>query len=276
MTAIWIGYESDGTVNNAIKNMLVALSPGGDSTLQGVIPVFYGYFIPFQAANKDKIDKNCNPNATTPNICTDGAVWIWNNRDYLRSTYDNYVKQIASIWGTERPLIWLFEPGFNDYVRSSQSTPLTLTQLSTVASELIGTIKSRLPNALISHFASPLTTDLKQYFGALDLSLVDLVNVTGSAGYDYFYSGNTAQVNQQATYKSLHEATGLPLFVDTGFSASDVSKVTEPGWLTVGADVMNQRIADGVIGVQMDDGFDAMQTRINTITPELDKLDCGQ
>jgi hypothetical protein len=267
--AIWVGYETSSTPNNAIIDLLTELSPGGDPTLQGVIPVFYGYFIPFKA-DIEGINRNCDTHAKSPNICIDGADWIRKNRDFLRQTYSEYAKNVAAIWGTERPLIWFFEPGFNDYIRTSQTAPLTMAELSNVASDLVNSIKAHLPNAKVSHFASPQLPSFKDYFGALDLSLIDFINVSGSAQYTNFFSGNSGEY-PQSTYLRLHEETGLPILVDTGFGAS---KIVNSGWLTEPLDVMNARIADGVVGVVMDEDTEGMQDRIDTITSGLSPLVC--
>jgi hypothetical protein len=271
MLSIWVGYETDNVPNNAVKELLVALSPGGDAALQGVMPVFYGYFIPFRA-NTDGVNKNCDPSATTPNICVNGATWIREHRDFLRQTYSEYAKNVAAIWGTERPLIWLFEPSFNDYIRPSQTEPLSLALLSEIATELVNSIKAHLPNAIISHYASPMVTDFSEYFGAFDLSLVDMVNVTGSAQYDHFFSGNSEEY-PNATYRALHAATGLPIFVDTGF---DSSEVRDYGWLSASVDVIKQRIADGVVAVHLVEGTTDLQSRIDAFATELPPLDCTQ
>jgi hypothetical protein len=252
MMSIWAGYETDNNLNSAIRSMLVALSPGGDTALQGLTPVLYAYFIPFKAEVKDQLNKNCDVTATTLNICTDGATWIRNNRDYLRNTYSNYAAQIASIWGKTSPLVWLFEPDFNNYIRQSQNEPLSLDELNNVALDLVGTVKAQLPNAIISYYAAASLNDFAEYFGALNLSLVDLVNVTGSAQYDYFFSGNSG-VYPASTYRRLHEVTG-----------------------TASVDVMNQRISDGVVAVQMETGTSTMQERIDTISSQLTPLNCGK
>jgi hypothetical protein len=268
MMIIWIGYETDDGVNAAIPRMLNAIGPGGIPELQNdVTPVLYAYFIP----KKSKLG-GCDPTSTSANVCTRGAQWIRANRDYLRSVYDNYAKAVAQTWGTTKPIVWLFEPGLNDYVRSSQESPLTLTELSIVASDLIGTIKARMPNALISHFASAEIADFEEYFGALDLTRVDLINVTGAATSEYFKE-EFRQTYPKATYRNLHDITGLPIYVDTGFGAS---LVTNHGWLTAEPPVLNQRIADGVVAVQIEPPTDAMQGRIDTVDPQLTPLACAQ
>jgi hypothetical protein len=271
MMSIWFGYEQDDKLNPAITKMLTTLGPSGDPALRGVVPVFYGYFIPFKAQNWDGVSKNCAPDLTTPNVCTQGAQWIRTNRDKLRNVYASYADQVAAAWGTTSPLIWLFEPSFNDYLGDSQSNPLSLAELSAVATDLISQIKLRLPNALISHFASPAIVDLEGYFSALDLTYVDLVNVSGAAQNDYFGAGNST-VNTAATYRRLHAASGRHLFVDTGFGASAISNF---GWLTAGAEVVNQRIADGVVAVQIDQAPSSMQSDIAALAPKLNVLDCG-
>lgn len=271
MMSIWFGYETDNVLNPAITKMLATLGPSGDAALSGVVPVFYAYLIPFKA-DLEGISKDCNPTATTPNICIDGAQWIRNNRDKLRSIYGSYADQVATAWGTARPVIWLFEPSFNDYTRTSQTAPLSLAELAAVATDLIATIKLRLPNAWISHFASPDIPDLQAYFAAMDMKYVDLVNVTGTAKLAYFGAGNNA-ANPSATYSRLHAASGRHIFVDTGFGASAVGAVD---WLSSGPDTVNQRIADGVIAVQIDQAPASMQSDIAALAPKLSGLACSQ
>lgn len=272
MMSIWMGYEQNDVLNNAITEMLTALSPGGNASLQGTTPVLYAYLIPFKAKEWDGINKDCDPNATDKNICTVGAEWIRTNRDKLRTTYATYATQVANVWGVNRPIIWLFEPSFTDYIRQNQTNQLSLAELAAVALDLSSTIKARLPNALISHFMSPEIADFAEYFSHFDLSLVSMVNVTGGASSDYFYS-RLSGVYPNSTYRSLREATGLPLFVDTGFNATDIG---ESGWLTSSPDVVNARIAEGVIAVQMDTGTSAMQARIDETAELLTPLNCGK
>jgi hypothetical protein len=236
------------------------------------VPVFYGYFIPFKFENAKKGSKNCAPDSSIPNVCTTGSAWIRGNRDYLRGVYDTYAKEIAALWGTNRPLIWLFEPDFDDYVSASQTEPLTLQELSAVASDLIGTIQARLPNALISHFAAADIADFGAYFGALDLTRVDLVNTTGAATSEYF-KPEFQQSHPNSTYRNLRDATGLPIYVDTGFYASDVSN---HGWLTSAPSVINQRIAEGVIGAHVEPPTDSEQAQIDALNPQLSPLDCAR
>ncbi|MGC4068121.1 MAG: hypothetical protein QM784_26435 [Polyangiaceae bacterium] len=259
MFSLWMGYEKDDRLDNSIKKMLAELRGNGE--LRGKIPVLYAYMIPFKAYNQG-LNKDCAPNSTSPNICTEGAAWIRANRDYLRDTYDSYARQLAAIWGTERPLLWLFEPGFNDYTRTSQSEPFTLPELGALAEDLVGTLKGPLPNALVSVFASPEIADYDAYFGAFDLQLIDFVHVTGAAIRDYFGSPTSIE-NPQATYAAVHRAAERPLFVDTGFSASDVK---DNGWLTSDYTVINRRIADGVVAVQLGEVTAEMESQIDAVS----------
>lgn len=268
MMTIWIGYEDDDSVDEAIAGMLRALGPDGPAKFQGVVPVLYAYFIPFKASNRDDLGP-CDPTAKTANLCTEGAAWIRKHRDYMRRVYDGYARRIAEIWGTTRPLVWLFEPGFSNYARDSQTAPLSVEELSVVASDLISTVKARLPNALVSHHASPLTTDMASYFGAFDLSQISLVNVTGAATSDRPAPADGEK--QTSTYRELHDATGLPILVDTGFRASHVEN---HGWLSSTPDVINARIADGVVAVEIDPAPDDMQAQIDRLNPALSGLNC--
>jgi hypothetical protein len=276
MLAAWTGYDEDDQLNNLVKKLFRDLGDSARGELKGKVPILYAYMIPFKAYNKDGLDKNCAPNSAKANICTEGAVWIRANRKYLREMYASYARQIAALWGTERPIFWLFEPGLNDYVRTSQTEPFTLQELGELAQDLIQTLKGPLPNALVSLFAAPEISDFDAYFGAFDRDLVDFVHVTGHAQRDYFGSPTSIE-NVAATYDVVHRAAERPIFVDTGFDASDIK---DTGWLTSDATVINQRIADGVVAVQlgsvtadMEAQIGAMSTKTVGVLPE-PPMDC--
>jgi hypothetical protein len=264
--SVWVGYESDDGMNQAIVDLLGDLSPGGTPSLQGVIPVYYAYFVAFKSLNRMGLG-GCAPESTTPNLCTEGAQWIVDNRDYLRQVYDDYARRTAAIWGTERPILWLLEPDFTDYIRPSQSNPLTLQELAALASDLISTIRARLPNALIALYASAQTTDYASYFGAFELSLVSFVYTTGWSVTGAL-SASAAEQNPSATYQNLHAATGLPIFVDTGFGATLIADT----WTTAEASAINARIAEGVSAVNIEPPTSAMAEQVDALGPQLTPL----
>ncbi len=264
--SVWVGYEPDDGMNPAIEELLQITRPGSDHRLASAIPVFYAYFIAFKSKNRADLEP-CDPSSTTPNLCTEGAQWIRDNRDYLHQVYDDYAARTAALYGTTRPIVWLLEPDFSNYARVSQSAPLSPTELSTVASDLISTIRARLPNARVAHFASPSSADFSRYFASFDLSLVSLVFTTGWSTSPSINSTAAVQ-NPSATYANLHAATGLPIFVDTGFGAT----LLPDTWTTAAPAQLNQRIAEGVVAANIEPPPEDLGARIQALRPELTPL----
>lgn len=257
------GGEDGNELAGSSLRLMFELRPDSSSTLRGKTPVFYAPLIALKANLRDGLEV-CGPESSLT-LCADGADWIRDNRDYLREVYDGYARDIADVWGTTRPLIWLFEPGFSEYLASDQSAPLSLKELDTVTSDLIGQIRSRLPNALISLHASPRIEDPFEYFGAIDLSLVHMVNVSGAATSDRFGTPLDAD-NPNATYSNLSAATGLPIFVDTGFGDAVLEN---HGWLTSDAKVINARISDGVFAVLIEPPPSNLDPLVQALLPKL-------
>lgn len=263
-----VGNEEANKLEGSNLRMLLELRPDSSSSLRGKMPVFYAPIMAFKAHDQAGLDFCGSDSSRT--LCSDGAEWIRNNRDYLREVYDGYAWDIANVWGTSRPLIWMFEPGLSDYLASSQNSPLSLKELDTVTSDLIGQIRSRLPNAKISLHASAQIEDLFDYFGAIDLSLVHMVNVSGPANNERFATP-TDPDNPNATYANLSAATGLPIFVDTGFGNAAIEN---HAWLSSDADVINARIADGVFAVLIDSPPSNMDALVEGLRPQLNHLYC--
>ncbi|HMA93409.1 MAG TPA: hypothetical protein VKP30_12030, partial [Polyangiaceae bacterium] len=265
------GWETQNQLDGGILRMLTAISPNNTGPLSGKMPVLYVPIIPLRAKADAQL-RDCDPESTTPNLCTHGAEWIRSHRDELRGLYHDYAYDLEQNWPSEYPLIWLFEPRFSDYIRSSQTAPLSLQELSTVASDLIGAVRSRLKNALIGIHAASDIPDLAEYFGALDLSLVDLVYVSGTATSTKF--GISPQNSgEQATYSNLHSSTGLPIFVDTGYGTSTIAN---HGWLSSDPAPINARIAEGVFAVHVDPAPDDMDQRIDGLRPRVAEPNCGR
>lgn len=266
--SVLTGGEDSNVLGDASLRMLFELQPDSSSSLRDKTPVFYAPLIAFKAHAQDGLEF-CGVDSPTT-LCSEGAEWIRNNRDYLREVYDSYALDIANVWGTTQPLIWLFEPGFSEYLASSQSSPLSLKELDAVTSDLIGRIRSRLPHAWISLHGTAQIEDLFAYFGAIDLSLVHMVNVTGTATSERIGSA-TDNDNPDATYANLSAATGLPIFVDTGFGEAAIEN---HGWLTSEPDLINARIKDGVFAVLVDPLPADIDTLVEELRPQLRRPYC--
>ena len=89
-----------------------------------------------------------------------------------------------------------------------------------------------------------------------------MANVAGG----YFNDGD-AEGRPDGTYRFLYELTGKPFLIDTSFGVSTQANT----WSSASADVINQRIADGVAGVLINPMPGGYESQISTLTPSLDQ-----
>lgn len=188
LLSIWVGYEEDDGMNYAVQQMLI------DTMMNrpNIIPVYYAYFIAFKASVHAGLG-DCNTDSDGHNLCNEGAQWIRENYDYIMDIYDSYASMTVTIWGTGRPFIWLIDPDFIQYTYEEQTQPLTMTELASLANDIIDTVKNRMPNAVISMFHATWTYGVADYWSYFDLSRIDMINTTGMADQDgYFNDGDAA------------------------------------------------------------------------------------
>jgi hypothetical protein len=260
LLSVWVGYEKDDGMNNAVSSMLSNII----SRAPDIIPVYYAYFIAFKASVHGGLG-DCNTDFDGHNLCNEGARWIRDNRDYILAIYDSYARMTVEIWGTEQPFIWLIEPDFIQYTYEEQTDPLTMPELAQLANDIINTIKNQMPNAIISLFHATWTYGVAEYWSYFDLSQVDLINTTGMADQDGYFNDGDAAGRAEATYAFLHQVTGKPIFVDTSFG------VTEQGntWSNAPADVLNARISEGVCAVLIEPAPVDYEDQIGVLNPRL-------
>jgi hypothetical protein len=258
--SVWVGYETDDGMNNTVVNLLGEVNDSR-SPIRGVIPVYYAYMIPFKARVHGGLD-NCDGF-----LCYEGAAWLRENRDYILDMYDQYARMTVDVFGTSAPLIWLVEPGLEEFASDDQRDALSLDDLGRMASDIIDVIEARMPNAIISLFHAPGTPDAAEYWSHFDLSDVDMINTTGMGDNDGDLNTWDNQGKRDGTYAYIHRVTGKYLLVDTGFSSS----LQEDTWSIASPEVINARIDDGVFAVHIENE-DNPQEAIYGIADNIDRL----
>ena len=101
------------------------------------------------------------------------------------------------------------------------------------------------------------------------LDIIDMVWTTGvgnNAGLINLGADTMEYNATSARYSYLHELTGKTIFVDTSFGPSQQAD----SWSNNTADVLNDRIAEGVIAANVTQPPTDYQTRVTTLAPNLD------
>jgi hypothetical protein len=261
----WVGYETNGGLNNACDGCGLARTLASGSA----IATYYAYFIGYQA-NKLGGFGDCNTDKDGRNLCTDGAQWIKSNRAMVIDMYANYAKMTHQA-SPNKPVAWLLEGDFIQYTNSSQSSPLSMQEIGQLTSDIVCAIKSNEPNALVAvnHSSWIRNPQLTSYFNALPLSIVDFVWTTGMGNVAGGYLNNgDANNRMDGTYAYLHELTGKKLFVDTSFGASQQND----SWSNTPVATLNQRITDGVVAANVTEPPSDYQSRVQSLSPQLDSV----
>jgi len=259
LVSIWVGYETDDQMNPAVQNMLLDMKNRPNAT-----PVYYAYFIAFKANIRAGLG-DCNTDTDGHNLCNEGAQWIRNNRSYIMTVYDTYAKLTADVWGTQRQIIWLIEPDFIQYTYTGQTNPFTRQEVADLASQIIDTVKARLPNAVISLFHATWTYNVAEYWSHFNLTKVDMINTTGMVDQAGYFNNGDAYNRTEATYSFLHSTTGKPILADTSFGITNQNNT----WSNAAVSTLNARIADGVFAVVIEPPPSNYEQQIASLKPQL-------
>jgi len=259
----WVGYEPN--LDSACDGCSW-LSQNFSGT--SAVPVYIAYFIAYRANIEGGLG-DCNTDFDGHNLCNDGAQWIRANRARILAIYQSYAERSRAAYPS-KPVIWIIDPDFIQYTYEEQTDPLSMSELGSLASDIVCTVREAMPNALIAlnHSSWIRGSVLTGYWNAMPLDAVEFVHTTGMASVPggYINDGDAAG-REDGTYWFLHQLTGKPILVDTSFGVSTQANT----WSTASADVLNQRIADGVAGVLINPTPSNYQNQINTLTPSLDR-----
>jgi hypothetical protein len=257
----WVGYEPN-----------IATRCDGCSWLQSfgnnaAVPVYIAYFAAYRANIEDGLG-DCNLDFDNNNLCTGGAQWIRDNRANLIEIYASYARRSYAAL-SNRPVVWIVEPDFSQYIENSQSNPLSFTELGQLATDIMCAIKSNMPNAVIAlnHSTWMAGAELRNFWNAMPLDLIDMLHITSSSNVPggYFNNGD-ANNREDGTFAFINQLTGKPIIADTSFGVTTM----QDSWSTASAATLNARIADGVAGVLIYPTPGDYAQRINALAPQLD------
>lgn len=245
----WIenGMKADGTFGtcsgcNWVKSNFAS---------SNLIPVYYAYIIGFLGHAAGLEDGNTCPagQPNCPNLTNQGTALIRNNRSKIVQAYGSYAQQTHAVWPT-KPLVWLLEGDFVQYAGSSESNPLTMTELAQLAADITCAIKANMPNAVVALNHSTWNSDqvTNDYWNAMARGGVpyDMVWTTGVANNNAYIAAGTSSSTYNATtatYTYLHQLTGRTIWVDDSCGVSAMADT----FSTSSAATLNMRIASGVI-----------------------------
>jgi hypothetical protein len=256
--------------NYNMSQMMQACKPGG--SLSGVTPVVYSYIIAF-TLRRDHNLQDCN--VGTPNLCQQGAAYMRTDRTRIMGQYAKYAKGIAGDLGAVAPIVWLMEPDYYQYAQpgSQSGDPLTYAEAASYMDEMLDTIQKYLPNALFSLDISPWTTDMgttQAYYTAFSLKRFTFINTSGGGALAGGPAGTAQITGNKMTYKEIHDLTGKPMLADCGYGVAGASTGYDPGWDS--AANLNNRIADGVIGICQNSVPATWNTTLTALKPLLNPL----
>jgi hypothetical protein len=262
----WAGSGEDYNMSGIMR----ACKPGG--TLSGVTPVVYSYIIAF-TLRRDHNLQDCN--VGTPNLCQQGAAYMRTDRTRIMGQVAKYAKGTAADLGTTVPVVWLMEPDYYQYAQpgSQSGNPLTYAEAAAFMDEMLDSIQKYLPNALFSLDISPWTTDMgttKAYYPAFSLKRFTFVSTSGGGALASGPAGTARITGNRMTYKEIHDLTGKPILADCGYGVAGASTGYDPAWDSVTN--LNNRIADGVVGICQNSAPANWNTILATNKPLLNAL----
>jgi hypothetical protein len=264
----WVGYETNGGIGSTCDGCNLA------RTLQSTNAraVFYAYFIGYQARAAGYGD--CNTDMDGQNLCTHGATWIKANRARILEMYSNYAR-LTQTASPNKSVVWLLEGDFIQYTYAEQTSALTMAELATLTTDIVCAIKSAQPSAAVAlnHSTWIRNPQMSSYFNAMRdsgaLAILDLVWTTGMGNVSggYFNDGD-ARNRSDGTYTYLSTLTGKHILVDTSFGATSM----DDSWTGTPVATLNQRIADGVVAVNVTEPPSDYQTRVANLGPQLSSV----
>ncbi|CAF1060741.1 unnamed protein product [Brachionus calyciflorus] len=139
------------------------------------LPIFYMNLIEDQALNTWNLS-DCN-SPDLKNLCNFGGKYIRENIDELKLKYKEISGIIAKNYEKNKPILFCIEPNFRVYYEKVNEYSLSGEEASNIFVSFIQEIKSEIPNALISWYASPVLSIIEltkwwAYFSSLEINFV--------------------------------------------------------------------------------------------------------
>jgi hypothetical protein len=261
-TSGWIGSSENfnmGAVCNDTK-------PGG--VLAGKIPALVSYVIAF-TARRDQQLQDCNISGGN-NLCNHGATYIRAHlEDRIIPQYRKYAQGFASACGS-RPMIWMMEPDYYQYVTGGDPNSLTPMEAGQIMARLVSTVKQALPNVVFSLDISPwIPNNGSAWYPNFTMSDFTFISTSGG-GTD----ADNARIrsNNAMTWAGVSKVAGKPILADTGYGAAGQPAGHDAQWDALNN--INARIADGVVSITQYNPNDTWASTITKIRSQLAAVGC--
>lgn len=280
---IWIGNGGgSNTYNTWWEGDMLRRCKSG--SLAGKTPVLYSYIIAELAKVKGQLqDCDVAGVGSSRSLCTQGALFIRNNRSLILQKYQEFAQGVAKDWGTTEPVIWLMEPDFYQYTEATSywgtmSQPLSQAEAGTLMSEMVSRVKAALPNARIS-------LDISPWMGGSNWQSAQTawLNAMPKSAFSYRHtSGGRTQGNNDriradggnyATWAGMSQLSGMGIVADDGYGVGGATNGDWTEWMS--AANLNARIANGVVALTVPKPGD-WTSQIRTLRPQLSRpVTCG-
>lgn len=254
---IWIGNGGgSNTYNTWWEGDMLRRCKSG--TLAGKTPVLYSYIIAEMAKVKGGLqDCDVAGVGSSRSLCTQGALFIRNNRSLILQKYQEFAQGVAKDWGTTQPVVWLMEPDFFQYTEASSywgtmAQPLSQAEAGALMTDMVGKIKAALPNAVIS-------LDISPWMGGSNWQSAQTawLNAMPKSAFSYRHtSGGRTQGNNDriradggnnATWAGMSQLSAMGIVADDGYGVGGATNGDWTEWMN--ATNLNARIANGVVAL---------------------------
>jgi hypothetical protein len=236
-----------------------------------LVPSIYGYVIGYYGHANGFPDANTVA-AGAPSLATGvGALLLgaanagcpsgqFCDQNLVVKAYAYLAQQVAKAVPS-KPVVWLLEGDYIQYTDTSQTQPLTYTQLGQLAGLITTAIKQNQPLAVVAIDHSTWNTDAatQGFWTAMDTYApnYDLVWTSGvGSNADFISTGTTSTSynGKTATWAYLHNYTGRKILTDSSDTFS-----------TLSAAALNALISHGLVGVNVN----PPQANVTTLAPQL-------
>lgn len=200
----------------------------------------------------------------------EGAAWLKDNFEQVKSVYESYASGIANHYGTEKPCIWLMEPDYYQYFSGDQSVQLSFSDASDYMNELMDIVQSHLPNALFSLDISPWNNDQQTYINSFDIDRFSFMHTSGGrteAGSERIRMDS----HNDVTWQEVSSISGKPVIADDGYGVGGGSTGHDETWDD--ANNLKARISDGVCAITQKSPNNSWGSTISSLKSELSSED---
>lgn len=241
-----------GTNGDTFDQSYVCTYAASGNAMANLVPVVVSYIAAGYAKRHHSLC-DCNVSGcSNGDLCKSGAQYINQDWSAILTEYQSFANGYATNCnglGTTRPIIFKMEPDWYQYTISNQSAPWTAAQAGSKMTELVNTLKAKLPLARFAVDVSPWVGSNGKDNGASWYSNFNMGLFTFIATSGGGTSASTSLIrgDNLMTWSGLNSVTGKAILADTGYGANGGSAGHDAAWDVVSN--INSRIADGVVAI---------------------------